>query len=191
MKQPSHEVTQLLQAWGCGNSAAMDQLVPLVYGELRRLAHGYMVRERAGNTLQTTALVHEAYLRLAGARDVDFKSRIHFYAIAAGLMRRILVDFARARRSRKRGGDACKIALEQAPVAAPELGEDLVALNDALDRLAALEPRQARVVELRFFGGMSQEETAEALEVSTDTVLRDWKKAKLWLWREMKRGGAK
>ncbi len=190
MNEQPHDVTQLLQAWAGGDADAMKQLVPLVYRELHRLAHRHMVRERAGNSLQTTALVHEAYLRLAASRQVDCKNRIHFYAIAAAVMRRILVDFARTRGSRKRGGDVRRIALDEAAVVDSKPGADLVALSEALDRLAAVEPRQARVVELRFFGGLNQEETGEALAVSSDTVLRDWKKAKLWLWRELKQGGA-
>ncbi len=191
MDESPHEVTHLLQAWADGHAGAIDQIVPLVYGELRRLAHKHMVREYPGNSLQTTALVHEAYLRLVGSRQVDCKNRIHFYALAAGLMRRILVDFARARGSRKRGGEARKIPFDEAAVVSPQPGDDLIALDEALQALAAEEPRQARVVELRFFGGLDQDETAQVLEVSSDTVLRDWKKAKLWLWRELKHGETK
>lgn len=183
--QPPHEVTQLLQAWQRGDKTALDRLIPIVYQELRRLAHRYMSRERAHNTLQTTVLVNEAYLRLAGVDRVNWKNRTHFFAISANVMRRILVEFARARGRHKRGGRALRVPFEDAAAIACEPDEDLVALDEALQALAAVEPRQAKVVELRFFGGMTEEETAEALQISTDTVLRDWKKAKLWLWREM------
>ncbi len=189
MKQQSHDVTQLLQAWRDGNTGARDQLVALVYDELRRLAHNYLVREAAGNSLQTTELVHEVYLRLACARQIDSQSRAHFYALAASLMRRILVDLARARKSAKRGGRCQKIALDEAAEGSASPDEALVSLDSALDALAEIEPRQARVVEMRFFGGLSQEETAEALAISCDTVLRDWNRAKLWLWHQMKVGG--
>ena len=187
MQQP-HDVTRLLQAWHDGDSAALESLIPIVYDELHRLAHCCMVRERSKDTLQTTALVHEAYLRLVAAQQVELKNRVHFFAIAAGLMRRILVDFARGRTRRKRGGEVCKVALDESAVVSPEPDEDLVALDDALHALAAIEPRQARVIELRFFGGMTEEEIADLLEISPDTVLRDWKKAKLWLWRELRHG---
>jgi RNA polymerase sigma factor (TIGR02999 family) len=179
------EVTQLLQAWRRGNAAALDQLVPLVYDELHRLAHCYMAREWGENSLQTTALVHEAYLRLVDAPQIDWKNRVHFFAISAGLMRRILVEFARSRNALKRGGDARMVELDEAAAIAPLLDVDLLRLDEALNALAAVDPRQAKVVELRFFGGLTEEETAEALQVSSDTVLRDWKKAKLWLWRQM------
>jgi RNA polymerase sigma factor (TIGR02999 family) len=184
------EVTQLLLAWRDGDNAALEKLVPLVYNELRRLARRYMNREWANNTLQTTALVHEAYLRLIDARRVDWKNRAHFFSLSAGVMRRILVEFARSRRSQKRGGDMRKISLDEAALLSPEPNEDLIALDSALNALAAFDQRKARVVELRFFGGMTEEETAEALGISPDTVLRDWKSAKLWLWREMSQGAA-
>jgi len=184
-------VTQLLHAWRRGEGAALDRLVPIVYDELRRLAHCYMARERARNTLQTTALIHEAYLRLVDAHQVDWKNRVHFFAISSTVMRRILVEFARARGRHKRGAGARNVTFDDAAVIAPGPGEDLVSVDEALEALAAIEPRQAKVVEMRFFGGMTEEETAEMLGVSTDTVLRDWKKAKLWLWREMKQGGRK
>jgi RNA polymerase sigma-70 factor (ECF subfamily) len=183
-----HEVTQLLQAWGRGDAAALDRLIPLVYDELHRLAHCYLAREWANDTLQTTALVHEAYLRLIDANQVEWKNRVHFFAISASLMRRILVEFARSRGSHKRGGDVRKVPLDEAAILSPEPDENLLALDGALNALAAFEPRKAKVVELRFFGGMTQEETAEALGISSDTVLRDWKSAKLWLWREMRQG---
>jgi RNA polymerase sigma factor (TIGR02999 family) len=184
--QPPQEVTRLLEAWQRGDANAFDELIPIVYDELHRLAHWYMAHERPGNSLQTTALVHEAYLRLAGAKQVEWKNRVHFFAISSSLMRRILVEFARARRRQKRGGGACKVELNESAVASPEPGEDLIALDDALHSLAAIEPRQARVVELRFFGGMTEEEIGASIGISTDTVLRDWKKAKSWLWRELK-----
>jgi RNA polymerase sigma factor (TIGR02999 family) len=147
-----------------------------------------MAREWANDTLQTTALVHEAYLRLMDANQIVWKNRVHFFAISARLMRRILVEFARSRGSQKRGGAAGKVSLDEAAILSPEPDDNLIALDGALNALAALDPRKARVVELRFFGGMTQEETAEALGISSDTVLRDWKSAKLWLWREMRRG---
>jgi len=188
MEQQPREVTQLLQAWRRGDAAAMDRLVPLVYDELHRLAHCYMARERADNSLQTTALVHEAYLRLVDAHQIDWQNRVHFFAISASLMRRILVEFARSRYALKRGGNVAKVTFDEAAVISPPPGEDLLRLDEALNALAAVDPRQAKVVELRFFGGLTEEETAEALQVSSDTVLRDWKKAKLWLWREMTDG---
>ena len=191
ISQPPQKVTQLLHAWRRGEGAALDRLVPIVYDELRRLAHCYMARERARNTLQTTALIHEAYLRLVDAHQVDWKNRVHFFAISANVMRRILVEFARARGRHKRGAGARNVTFDDVAVIAPGPGEDLVSVDEALEALAAIEPRQAKVVEMRFFGGMTEEETAEMLGVSTDTVLRDWKKAKLWLWREMKQGGRK
>ena len=191
ISQPPQKVTQLLHAWRRGEGAALDRLVPIVYDELRRLAHCYMARERARNTLQTTALIHEAYLRLVDAHQVDWKNRVHFFAISSTVMRRILVEFARARGRHKRGAGARNVTFDDAAVIAPGPGEDLVSVDEALEALAAIEPRQAKVVEMRFFGGMTEEETAEMLGVSTDTVLRDWRKSKLWLWREMKQGGRK
>jgi RNA polymerase sigma-70 factor (ECF subfamily) len=186
--QSPHEVTHLLQAWRHGDAAALDRLIPLVYDELHRLAHCYMAREWANDTLQTTALVHEAYLRLIDANHVEWKSRVHFFAISANLMRRILVEFARSRGSHKRGGDVQKVPLDEAAILSPHPDENLLALDCALNALAAFDPRKAKVVELRFFGGMTEEETAEAMGISSDTVLRDWKSAKLWLYREMRHG---
>ena len=183
----SHEVTQLLLAWSHGDQAALDQLIPLVYEELRRLAKRQMGRERPGHTLQTTALVNEAYLRLIDSSQVHWQSRAHFFAISAQLMRRILVDFARARHNLKRGGQTPRVSLTEALEVAPEREADLVALDDALQTLAALDPRQSRVVELRFFGGLSVEEAAEVLKVSPETVKRDWRLAKVWLLRELGR----
>jgi RNA polymerase sigma factor (TIGR02999 family) len=187
----THDVTRLLQAWCGGDTEALDKLVPLVYAELHRLAHCYMAREWANNTLQTTALAHEAYLRLVDVNQIEWKNRVHFFAISANVMRRILVEFARSRGSQKRGGEVRKVSLDEAATLSPEPDEDLLALDGALTALAAFDPRKARVVELRFFGGMSEEEAAEALGISSDTVLRDWKSAKLWLYREMRRGEEK
>ena len=182
------EVTCLLHAWVRGDRAALDGLIPLVYDELHRLAHIYMTPERPGHTLQSSALVNEAYLRLVDAGKVEWRNRAHFFAISANVMRRILVQFARARGSRKRGGNAHKVAFEEGWIASPGQNRDLIALDDALQALAAIDPREARVVELRFFGGLSAEETAEVLKVSSKTVLREWEHAKVWLMRELKRG---
>jgi len=181
----THEITKLLIAWGEGDEAALEKLTPLVYQELRRLAKRYMRRENTDHTLQATALVNEAYLRLIEQKNVRWQNRAHFFAISAQLMRRILVDMARARRYSKRGGDARQVPLDEALVVSKERGEDLVALDDALQSLAGIDPRKSQVVELRFFGGLSVEETAELLKVSPDTVMRDWKMAKVWLHREL------
>ncbi len=186
MTTPSpEEVTQLLQAWNDGDQTAMEKLIPLVYEELRRLAHRYMRREHLSQTLQTTALVNEAYLRLIDAGNVRWQNRAHFFAISAQLMRRILVQFARRRRFLKRGGAAQRVSLDEALLVPQARDKDFVALDDALTALAVIDPRQSQVVELRFFGGLSVEETAEVLNVSPDTVMRDWKVAKLWLHREL------
>src|ERR1700686_2705652 len=179
------DVTQLLVAWSNGEQDALERLVPLVYNELHRLAHRYMERERREHTLQSTALVHEAYQRLINLKDVSWHNRAHFFAVSAQLMRRILVDFARSRNYLKRGGGAQKVTLDEALLVSPEKGQDLVALDDALKALAVTDARKSKVVELRFFGGLSVEETAEVLKVSPDTVMRDWKLAKAWLAREM------
>ena len=181
----SSSPTALLLAWEAGEASAFDRLVPLVHGELRRLARRYMNRERPGHTLQATALVNEAYVRLIEAKQVKWQNRAHFFAIAARMMRRILVDYARARGNEKRGGDVRKVTLDEARLASPQAGEDLVALDAALLKLEAVHPRQGQVVELRFFGGLSLDEAAEALHVSRDTVKRDWRFAKLWLLREL------
>ncbi len=186
---PPAEVTGLLIAWGRGDESAFEKLLPLVDGELRRLAHREMGRERAGHTLQTTALVNEAYLRLIDVSQVQWQDRAHFFAMSARLMRRVLVDHARSRGARKRGGGARPATLDDALIVAPERGADLVALDDALQALAAVDARKGQVVELRYFGGLSVEETAHALGVSPDTVLRDWRLAKAWLLRELA-GGA-
>jgi RNA polymerase sigma-70 factor, ECF subfamily len=184
------QVTQLLQAWGQGEDAALEQLIPLVHQELRRLARRYMFGERAGHTLQATALVNEAYVKLLGCQKVEWQNRAHFFAISAQVMRRILVDSARARGYQKRGGGIPKVTLDECLIGPKEKGKDLVALDDALQALAAVDPRKGRVVELRFFGGLSAEETAAVLKVSPDTVLRDWRLAKAWLAREMGRATA-
>ena len=181
----SHAVTGLLLAWSRGEQAALEKLVPLVYAELRRIAHRYMNRERRGHTLQTTELVNEAYLRLIDASQVRWQDRAHFLAISAQLMRRILVDFARSRGYLKRGGGAHRETFDEALFVSPAPGADLVALDDALTALAGKDARKSRVVELRFFGGLSVEETAEVLKVSPDTIHRDWRLAKAWLAREM------
>ena len=190
-QQPATELTQLLIAWSCGDADALEQLTPLVYGELRRLAHAHMRRERGEHTLQTTALVHEAFLRLIGNPQERWQSRAHFYAIAAQMMRRVLVDYARANQRVKRGGDALHLTLEDADSAVessafnPAFNIEVIALDTALDELAAIDPRRSRVVELRFFGGLSVEETAQVLQVAPDTVVRDWRVAKAWLFRRL------
>jgi RNA polymerase sigma factor (TIGR02999 family) len=187
----SHAVTGLLLAWGHGEQGALDKLAPLVYAELHRIAHRYMNRERRGHTLQTTELVNEAYLRLIDANQVRWQDRAHFFAISAKLMRRILVDFARSRRYVKRGGGAYKATFDEALLVSPAPGPDLVALDDALEALAVKDARKCRVIELRFFGGLSVEETAEVLKVSIDTVHRDWRLAKAWLARQMGKSSGK
>jgi RNA polymerase sigma factor (TIGR02999 family) len=185
MTKSSTQITQLLLAWGQGDEAALERLMPLVYDELRKVAARHLRRQRPDHTLQTTALVNEAYLRLIDSSQVQWQNRAHFFAISAQLMRRILVDFARSRQNLKRGGDVERVSLDEALVVAPERGADLLALDDALTQLAALNSRQAQVVELRYFGGLSEEEAAEALKVSLRTVQRDWKLARLWLYREL------
>lgn len=182
-------VTILLQQWSRGNEGAIEQLFPLVYDELRKLAGAYLRRERADHTLQSTALVHEAFLRMVDQQAVEWQSRAHFFGIAARLIRQILVDHARARRAQKRGGDALTLPLDEALAVPERKSVDLVALDDALSALARLDERQAKVVELRFFAGLSIEETAEALRTSAATVKRDWVVAKAWLLRELDRSG--
>jgi len=185
------EITLLLKAWGEGDHEALNQLAPMVYEELRRMARRYMRRERTGNTLQATALINEAYLRLVEAQNAGWQDRAHFFAVSAQLMRRILVDRARARGSAKRGGLAIRVDhdtgvnLDELPGAARSA--ELVKLDDALNALAGIDPRKVQVIELRFFGGLSVEETAAALGISTQSVLRDWKLARVWLTREMRR----
>jgi RNA polymerase sigma factor (TIGR02999 family) len=183
-----HQVTALLQAWGAGDETALQALTPLVEPHLRRVARKYMRRERAGQTLQPTALVNEAYLRLADLGHVHLRDRAHFFALSARLMRRILVDLARAKGNQKRGGDVRRVSFDERLVVSTEPGADLVAVDDALATFATVDPRRAQVVELRFFGGLSVDETAEALKVSPETVMRDWKVAKVWLARELEKG---
>jgi RNA polymerase sigma factor (TIGR02999 family) len=182
---PSRTPTELLLAWGGGDKQAFDLLVPLVHDELRRLARGYMARERPDHTLQASALVNEAYVRLIELKRMQWQNRAHFFAMSARVMRRILVDVARARRNEKRGGGAPRVSLDEALLVSPEKGQELVALDAALSALEAVHPRKSHVVELRFFGGLSLEETAEALHVSIDTVKRDWRFAKMWLLSEL------
>lgn len=184
-KRSPEEITALLLAWSRGQSSALDQLIPLVHDELHGIAKRYMRRERPGQTMQTTALVHEAYLRLIDSSRVQWQNRAHFFAIAAQLMRRILVDFARRRHNLKGGGDVKKVSLDEALVVSGETGEEMIAIDDALNTLASLDARQSQVVELRFFGGLSIDETAEVLKVSEGTVRRDWSLAKAWLHREL------
>jgi RNA polymerase sigma factor (TIGR02999 family) len=183
--QPA-QVTRLLLAWNQGDDAALDELLPIVYAELRRLARSYMARERDGHTLQPTALINELYLRLVDVRKVQWQNRAQFVAVCARLMRRVLVDAARSRRSTKRGGQAQQIPFDER--LAPQGGrqDELLALDEALNRLAETRPRPSQVVELRVFGGLTVEECAEALHVSTETVMRDWRFAKAWLTRELK-----
>lgn len=188
MTASPQEVTQLLLDWSIGNQAALDKLTPLVYEELHRLAHQHMSRERRDHTLQTSALVNEAYLRLINQRDVHWQNRAHFFSIASRLMRRILVDHARAHHYAKRGGGAIQVSLDEAAFVSQERASELVALDEALTSLAAIDQRKSQVVELRFFGGMSVDETAEALGVSPITVKRDWSTAKAWLYRAIERG---
>ena len=182
---PSVDVTRLLRAWGQGDPVALDQLTPVIYAELRRRAHTYMKNERRDGTLQTTALANEAWMRLVDVTLVDWKDRAHFFAIAAKMMRRILVDAARARRRRKRAGSAQRIDLAEIPDISTRRDPELIAIDDALEVLAVLDPRKAQVIELRFFGGLSIEETAQALKVHEQTVLRDWRLARVWLMREI------
>lgn len=182
---PPENVTDLLLEWRAGDASALERLIPLVYEELRRVARRCLRNEGAENTLQTTGLVNEAYLRLVRSSRVQWRDRTHFFALSAQLMRRVLVDEARKRNYQKRGGDLTRVTLDDTPVIQPEHPEDLVALDEALNRLAEVAPRKVRVVELRFFGGMTIEETAEALGISTDIVKREWRTAKLWLLRTL------
>jgi RNA polymerase sigma factor (TIGR02999 family) len=184
-RSATHEITQLLQAWGEGDETALEKLTPLVYGELHQVAQRYMAHQPRDHTLQTTALINEVYLRLVNCREMSWQNRAHFFAVCAKLMRRILTDFARSRRYVKRGGDAPHVALDEARIVSQDSRVDFAALDDALNRLGGLDPRMSQVVELRFFGGLSVEETAEVLKVSSDTVQRDWKVAKLWLLRQL------
>lgn len=188
----SSEITTLLRAWSRGDPRALDRLTPIIYDELRHLAHRYMRHERAGHTLQTTALANEAYLRLVDVQGVDWHDRVHFLAVAARIMRRVLIDAARARASIKRGGaleridHSTPVDFDQLPAAGPDRAAELCALDDALNSLSEMDPRRGQVVELRFFGGLTVEETAELLKVSPQTVMRDWKLARAWLARELR-----
>ena len=182
----SAEVTGLLKAWGSGDQGALDRLTSVVSGELHRIARRYMRNERAGNTLQATALVNEVYLRLVDVKNVDWQHRAQFFSISAQIMRNILVDAARARGARKRGGEVVKVVLEDSPVMSPAPDAFILSLDEALTAFAQIAPRQARVVELRYFGGMSEEETAEVMKTSERTVRRDWQFAKAWLSNELK-----
>jgi len=182
------QITQLLKAWTTGDEEALAKLTPLVYGELHRSARRYMAHERAGHLLQTTALVNEVYIRLVDCADVDWQDRAHFLAVSAQLMRRILVDFARERDTKRRGRNIPHISLDEVPALSQQPDPDLVALDDALTALAAIDERKSKTVELRFFGGLDIEQTAAVLKVSPKTVNRDWKMAKVWLLREMSGG---
>lgn len=186
-QHPPSEVSLLLQDWRNGDCQALDALLPLVYKELRRLAHFQLQKERPDHTLQSAALVHEAYLRLIGLNAPQWESRTHFFAIAAQLMRQILVDYARRHRAAKRGGSVCKLSLEDAKVASRGKDIDIAALDDALSALAKIDPRQSRVVELRFFAGLSLQEISDAMDIAPATVQRDWTAARAWLHREMSR----
>ena len=191
MEIPStHEVTRLLKAWSVGDEEALEKLTPLVYQQLHEIAQRYMAGERSGHPLQTTALVNEAYLRLVDCGKMNWQDRAHFFAVSAQLMRRILIDFARSRGYLKRGGAIPHISLDEAPSVCNEPDVNLVALDDALKALSAVDERKSKVVELKFFGGLSVEETAEVLRVSSDTVIRDWRLAKIWLLRELSPGRA-
>jgi RNA polymerase sigma-70 factor (ECF subfamily) len=181
----SHEVTQLLRAWTAGDQDALEKLTPLVYEQLHRVAQRYMAGQRPGHTLQTTALVNEVYLRLVDCSRVNWQDRAHFLAVSAQLMRRILIDFARSRGYQKRGAGVVHLSMEDAPSVSNEPGADIVALDDALKALAEVDGRKSKIVELKFFGGLSIEETAEVLKVSTETVVRDWRLARAWLLREL------
>ena len=182
------EVSQLLKEWSNGDEAALDKVMPVVYQELRRLAHHYMRRERPGQTLQTTALVNEAYMRLAAYKKMRWQSRVHFFAVAAQVMRRILVEQARSKNFQKRGGGAQKISLDETAVVSAGRSAEVIAVDDALTALATWDPRKGRIVELRFFGGLSIEETAEVLKVSPTTVQREWRSAKAWLYKAIIKG---
>ncbi len=186
--QSPQEVTRLLHAWRDGDASALDKLMPLVYNELHRLAHHYMLGERHGHLLQTSALVNEAYLQLIDARQVRWQDRAHFFAVSASLMRQILIHFARSRDTQKRGGQYRQVSLEESAIMTPHGDADLLELDDVLAALAKIDPRKAKVVELRFFGGLSLEETAEVMKSSVNIVWRDWDMAKSWLYREMRHG---
>ena len=185
MRPLRHDVTQLLVAWSNGDEAACDQLIPLVYDELHRLAHHYMNAERLGHTLQTSALINEAFVRLVDQRDVHWQNRCHFFGIAAQMMRRVLVDYARSRQYQKRGGDVVQVSLNEEQIVSDEQTAEVVALDDALKSLASFDHRKCQIVELRFFAGLSIEEAAEVLGISASTVMREWTLAKAWLRKEI------
>ena len=185
INERQHEVTRILHEWSRGDSAAVERLLPLVYDELRRLARGYFHGERRDHTLQPTALVHEAYVRLVDQTRVSWQNRAHFYGVAASMMRRVLIDNARAKATEKRGGAAARLSLDDIQVPLPQRASDLLALDEALERLAKIDARKSRIVEMRFFGGLSDDEIADLLQISTRTMLREWKKAKLWLYRDL------
>src|SRR6266481_9106116 len=188
MEEPSaspHRVTQLLTEWSHGDDAALAELTPLVYDELRRLAHHYMEGQRPDHTLQTTALVNEAYLRLADQTNPTWQSRAHFFAVAARAMRQIVVDYARSNRAQKRGGGGPRIELDESAILSPEQSKEIVDLHEALERLATLDSRKARVVELKFFGGLNYDEMAEVLKIARRTARRDWEFGRLWLYKEL------
>jgi len=180
-----HEITQLLAEWSNGNQAALDKLYPLVYEELRRLAHRFMRRERKGHTLQTTALINEAYLRLVDQKHVHWANRSHFFGISAQIMRRILVDHARGYLREKRGGGAQRVSLDETALVTKERARELIMLNEALDNLAKQDPRRSQVVELRYFGGLNNDEIGEVLKISANTVTRDWNMARAWLYQQL------
>ncbi len=186
--QPGQDVTQLLRAWSEGDTQALEQLTPLVYRELYRRAHWHMARENAGHTLQATALVNEIYVRMVDLRGVSWRDRAHFFAMSSRLIRQILIDAARSKHAQKRGGQSPHVAIDESLLVSEEPRADVIALDDALSSLATIDPRKSRVVELRFFGGLDIEETAEVLGVSAETVKRDWKLAKAWLRRELTQG---
>jgi RNA polymerase sigma factor (TIGR02999 family) len=186
--QTSQQITQLLARWGCGDPDALNELTPVVYNELHRIAHRYMRREQPGNTLQTSALINEAYIRLIDQRQAHWQNRAHFFAIAATMMRRILVDRARARGYAKRGANRLQVSLEEGLAVSGSKGPDVIALDDALKDLEAIDPRKSRIVEMRFFGGLSLKETAEALATSIPTVEREWRSARAWLHKAMTAG---
>jgi RNA polymerase sigma factor (TIGR02999 family) len=182
---PPHEITHLLAEWSDGNQEALDRLYPPVYDEMRVMARRYMSKERQGQTLQTTALIHQAYLRLIDQREVRWANRAHFFAIAAQIMRRILIDYARRYEYKKRGAGAQRVSLDETAVVVKERAKELLALDDALERLAQIDARRARVVELRFFGGLENEEIGHVLGISANTVVRDWNMARAWLYKEL------
>ena len=188
MGSSTEGISSLLHAWREGNQTALNKLMPLVYDELHHLAHKLMLQERSDHTLQTTALVNEAYLRLVGAEQIEWKDRMHFFAVSANMMRRILVDFARSRGYQKRSGNTKKVNLDEKLLISSKADPDLVKLDDALNALSEFDPRKAKVVELRFFGGLSEKETADVLEISLNTVKRDWRLAKVWLLCELSDG---